>query len=145
MEPRNHSKNGAKPKSHTSRKIKNQINMKNFTKIMTVVGVIAIASLLLAFVPTSSADEGNEKFLTVRVIEAQSGLIGSFIIIVDENGKQETIELEKIGTKTASYVKNATQINNTLNSIGEKGYKLVGQSGGFDQFMLTTTYTFAKK
>jgi hypothetical protein len=119
--------------------------MKNFTKIMTVVGVIAIASLLLAFVTTSPENDGNEKTLTVRVIEAQGAFLGSFIVIVDENGKQETVELERLAAKRTPFVENAITINNTLNKITANGYKLVGQSGGNDQYCLTTTYTFVKK
>ena len=119
--------------------------MKNFTKIMTIVGVLAIASLLLAFVPTSPASGENEKFLTVKVIEAQGAALGSFMIIVDENGKEEIIDLARLATRKTPFVNNAIQINNTLNSIGAKGYKLVSQSGGNDQFCLTTVYTFVKK
>ena len=118
--------------------------MKNFTKIMTVVGVIAIASLLLAFVPTSP-NEGNEKILTVKVIEAQGAFLGSFIIIVDENGEQETVELERLVAKKSPFINNVVQINKTLNSIADKGYKLVSQSGGNDQYCLTTVYTFVKR
>jgi hypothetical protein len=137
-------KSRAKPKSHTSRKTKNQFNMKNFTKIMTVVGVIAIASLLLAFVPTSP-NEGNEKILTVRVVECQTAAVGSFITIVDESGKQEVVDLDRLGLKKNPYVSNMVKINNTLNSITDKGYKLVFTAGGGDQFIIYTTYTFVKK
>jgi len=144
MESRNHSKNGANPKSHTSRKIKNQSNMKNFTKIMAVVGVIAITSLLLAFVPTSP-NEGNEKILTVRVVECQTAALGSFITIIDENGKQEVIDLDRLALKKAPFVNNMVKINNTLNGITDKGYKLSYTTGGGDQFIIYTTYTFVKK
>ena len=112
---------------------------------MTVVGVIAIASLLLASVPTSPANGENEKILTVRVIEAQGAFLGSFIVIVDENGKQETVDLERLAAKKSPFIDNVVKINNTLNSITDKGYKLVAQSGGNDQYCFTTIYTFVKK
>jgi len=118
--------------------------MENIKKIMAIVGVIAIAALLLGFV-TNPSNEGNEKYLTVKVMEAQGAALGSFMIIVDENGNQETIVLEKLAAKKDPFVNNAIKINKTVNSIGEKGYKLVAQSGGNDQFCLTTTYTFVKK
>ena len=116
--------------------------MKNFTKIMTVVGVIAIASLLLAFVTTSPENEGNEKILSVRVFESQGF---SFMVIVDENGKQETVELAKLVAKKDPQISNIVLINKALNDIGTKGYKLVAQSGGNDVYCITTTYTFVKK
>jgi len=111
---------------------------------MSVVGLIAIAAVLLSFVSNSAGNEGNKKFLTVKVVETQGGL-GSFMMVVDENGKQETIELEKLAAKKAPFINNAIMINNTLNKIGDKGYKLVSQSGGGDQFCIFTTYTFIKQ
>ena len=144
MESRDH-KNGAKPKSHTSRKTKYQIYMENIKKIMAVVGIIAIAAVLLGSVASPSGNDENEKFLTMRVIEVQGAFLGSFIVIVDENGKQETIELDRLATKKEPFINNVTKINNTLNSISDKGYKLVSQSGGNDQYCLTTIYTFVKK
>jgi hypothetical protein len=119
--------------------------MENIKKIMAVVGIITIAALLLGFVTNPPANEGKEKFLTMRVTEAQGAALGSFIIIVDENGKQEIVELKRLATSKTPFINNAIQINNTLNSIGERGYKLVAQSGGNDSFVITTTYTFVKK
>ena len=116
----------------------------NVKKIMSVVGLIAITVVLLSFVSNSAGNEGNEKFLTVKVVETQ-GNLGGFMMIVDENGKQETIELEKLAAKKAPFVNNVIMINNTLNKIGDKGYKLVSQSGGGDQFCIFTTYTFVKQ
>jgi len=112
---------------------------------MSVVGVIAIASLLLASVPTHP-NEGNEKFLTVKVVESRGGTMGAgdcLIIIVDEKGQQETIELEKLTKKTT--ISNAVQINKTLNSIAEKGYTLSATSIGGDVYVIYTIYTFVKK
>jgi len=117
----------------------------NVKKIMVIVGVIAITSVLVGFVSNSSGNEGSEKYLTVKVIEASGAYLGSFMMIVDENGQQETIELEKLSTKKTSFVSNVVTINNTLNKIGDKGYKLVSQSGGGDQYCIFTTYTFVKK
>jgi len=56
MESRDH-KNGAKPKSHTSRKTKYQIYMENIKKIMAVVGIIAIAAVLLGSVASPSGND----------------------------------------------------------------------------------------
>ena len=112
---------------------------------MTIVGVIAIASLLLASVPTSPANGENEKILTVRVVECQTAALGSFITIIDENGKQEVIDLERLLLKKTPFVSNMVKINNTLNSITDKGYKLTHTTGGGDQFIIYTTYTFVKK
>ncbi|MDR2010314.1 MAG: hypothetical protein LBQ22_07520 [Bacteroidales bacterium] len=119
--------------------------MKNIKKFMIIAGIIVIAVLSLSLVSTSTGNEEAEKFLTVKVVETQGAAISSFIIIVDENGKQETVELTKLATKRDIFCDNVIQVNQTLNSIGEKGYKLVGQSGGNDQFSLTTVYTFVKK
>jgi hypothetical protein len=119
--------------------------MENIKKIMAVVGIITIAALLLGFVTNPSANDGNEQFLTIRVIEAQGAFLGSFIVIADENGKQEIIELEKLAAKKSPFINNVVKINSTLNSLAEKGYKLIAQSGGNDQYCLTATYTFVKK
>jgi len=119
--------------------------MENIKKIMAVVGIITIAALFLGFVTNPPASEGNEKILTVKVAEARGGTTissDSFIIIVDENGQQETIDLEKLNKKTT--VTNAVKINNTLNSIVDKGYKLVSTAGGGDVYIIYTTYTFVK-
>jgi len=119
--------------------------MTNFTKIMAIVGVLAIASLLLAFVPTSPASGENEKILTVRIVESQNGNISSFITIIDENGKQEVIDLDRLALKKAPFANNLVKINNTLNGIIDKGYKLSYTACGGDQFVIYTTYTFVKK
>jgi len=142
MESRDH-KNGAKPKSHTSRKIKYQIYMEKIKKIMAVVGIIAIAAVMLGFVTNPPANAGNEKILTVRTFESFTAAIGSTITIVDENGKLEVIELDRLSKKTAST--NLIKINSTLNSVTEKGYQLAFTAGGGDQFTIYTTYTFVKK
>ena len=119
--------------------------MENVKKIMVVVGVIAVTSLLLGAVSNSAENERDEQYLTVKVVEASGGFLGSFMMIVDENGKEETIELERLVAKKPPFVSNAIKITKTLNNIGEKGYKLVSQSGGGDQFCIYTTYTFVKK
>jgi len=113
---------------------------------MTIVGIVSISFLMLGFVSdaNTSANEENQKFLTMKVVETQVSY-GSFIIIADENGKQEVVELEKLQRK-ASFVNNVLTINKTLNRIGNNGYKLVSQSaGGSDQYFFVTTYTFVKK
>lgn len=112
---------------------------------MAIVGIIAFAALLTGFIANPQTNTENEKILTMRVIEAQGAFLGSFIVIVDENGKHETIELEKLAAKKDPFVKNLVKINSTLNEIAEKGYRLVSQSGGNDQYCLTTIYTFVKK
>ena len=117
--------------------------MRYFKNFMTIVGIIAITSIILGFVSDgNSANEKDQQFLTVRVFEATQ--VSSFIIIVDENGKQETVELEK-PVKKEPLISNVVKINKTLNSIGEKGYKLVSQSGAGDPYVILTTYTFVKK
>ena len=117
---------------------------KNITKIMAIVGVIAIAFLLSGFVTKSTANEENDKILTMRVIEA-IGSLGSFIVIVDEDGKQETIELDKIATKKDPFINNLVKINNTLNNITDNGYRLLSTSGGSGDAVIITTYTFVKE
>ena len=143
MEAGNHSKSGAKPKSHTSRKTKYQFYMENIKKIMAIVGLITITLILISFATKSTENEEAEKFLTMRVIEVgdQLGGINREIIIVDENGKIETIKLVKV-TKTAE---NTLIINNTLNNIAGKGYKLVFTTTGGNEMSLLSTYTFVKK
>ena len=107
--------------------------------------MVAITLLLVSFVTNSAGNEGNKEFLTVKVIEASGASLGSFMMIVDENGKEETIDLERLSTKKTTFTNNLVTINNTLNKIGDKGYKLVAQSGGGDQYCIFTTYTFVKQ
>jgi hypothetical protein len=114
--------------------------MENIKKIMAVVGLITITSLLLSFVHNADEQAENEEILIMRVVEASVGTNGS-ICIVDENGKSEKIELEKISKDVTL---NMVKINNALNDIAGRGYKLVSTAGGGDNYCVMTTYIFVK-
>ena len=115
--------------------------MEKIKKIMLVVGLITTTLLLSAFVNKATERSENEtEILTMRVVEATKGE-HSAITIVNENGKTEKINLEAV---PKGLVTNVAITNKALNSITEKGYKLVATAGSGDNFIIITTYTFVK-
>lgn len=117
-------------------------------KLKKITATLAISFLLFGITNISAEDNNstentqNQKILTMRVIEAMNGT-HSFITIVNENGKVEEIELDKLH-RNRTTTENLIKINKTLNQITDKGYKLAFTSGGGDQFVLVSTYTFIK-
>jgi len=111
--------------------------MEKIKKITLVVGLIIATLLVLAFVNKPA----EQSILTMRVVEATAGT-NSSISIVDENGKLEKIEL---GKPTKDISVNMVKINKALNSIIERGYRLVSTAGSGDNYVIVTTYTFVKE
>jgi len=117
--------------------------MEYIKKIMTVIGLITITSLLLGSVTKFSEDGGNENILTMRVVESTS--TRGNILIIDENGKSETIELKPLSKEDSM-----GKVTGTLNDIANRGYKLVSTVGTALEttsmsYSFQTTYIFVKK
>lgn len=64
------------------------------------------------------------------------------IVIIDEDGNTKEEKLLKF--KPGVFVENSKRIHEAINEVIEKGYKLVGTSGGAGQVFLITTFLFQK-
>jgi len=115
--------------------------MEKFKKTMVIVGVVTLSCLLLGFSTQPFKNAEDEKILIVRTVEVATGG-NSAITIVNEDGKMEKINLENLPKGISS---NVITINKALNSITEKGYRLISTSGSGDNVLTIATYTFVKK
>ena len=82
----------------------------------------------------------------MQVFETTATKPNDYILIVDENGKSETVE----ELKSPPSKENMEKITITLNSIADKGYKLVSTVGTAIEIInhnnnWYTTYVFVKK
>lgn len=106
---------------------------------------IVTAAILSFFLLSSFLTQQSEtKYLTVKTIEFYAGVFDSKINVVDENGKIEEFELEKLRSKNLG--DNAKKINDVFNNLSKKGYTLVNStSAGFGADGLLNTFIFEKK
>lgn len=106
-----------------------------------IVATFALAAILgiYGFTQTPTSNGG---ILTMRTTEMMNGLWDSSIIIVDEEGKVEKIDLKKL--KMGDLSRNVIPINENLNKIRSKGYQLFSIEQGIQDGMVMTTYTFEK-
>lgn len=110
--------------------------------IAAIISTILLVILIVSFKPSDSSLE----ILTVRVSEKvqMSGVIWESEIIIAEPN-QETKRISELGKLPKDNFSNLTTINNTLNQITAKGWKLNGvTSAAFDIQELVTIYTFTK-
>lgn len=107
--------------------------------------LISSVAVLLLFILSSFRDQASgPKYLTVKTIEFWSGVYDSKITVVDENGRAEEFELEKLRSKNLS--DNVKKINTVLNALSQKGYALVNStSSGWGQDGVLNTFIFEKK
>ena len=98
--------------------------MKNKSSILLLlcVAVLAFAGLT-AF---KTAQPATNKYIYMRVVEKTSGVFESGITIIHEDNTKEKIELKNLGLKYLSI--NVEVLNQTINKISNKGYKLVSVS-----------------
>lgn len=101
-----------------------------------------IISGFLIFSSFSQQEQSN-KYLLVKSVECWSGLVDSYIITIDENGKTEQIELEKFRPKNIA--SNAIKLNEVINKIGANGYELKSTTSTGDQNFIIKDYYFMKK
>ena len=106
---------------------------------------IGLAALLTFFLLSSfHSQQQSPNYLTVKTIEFYGGMFDSKITVVDENGKIEEFELDKLRAK--NLVENTKKINDVFNSLSKKGYVLVNStSAGFMTDGLLNTFIFEKK
>ena len=101
--------------------------------------MIIIVMAFAAFKP--APQPAVNKYATLTFWEPPNSLYKSEIIIIYEDGKTEEIDLTMAkNTKTA--VENTQKLNETINTVCNKGYKIVcvtSRAGGF-----LTTYTLEK-
>ena len=89
---------------------------------------------------TSAQEKG--KVLTVRTLEVVDDSYQGKIVIMEEDGKTSEIKLQRF--KPGVFVDNSKRIHEALNSVIERGYKIIGTSGGAGAVFLVTNYIFQK-
>ena len=103
-------------------------------------GLIIICSLFWSF---RTKTEGPKSLLTMRTSEVMNGLWDNSITIVSEDSKVEKIELKRL--KMGDLSQNLVLINENLNKITAKGYRLIATAEGGAEGIIMTTYTFEKE
>jgi hypothetical protein len=114
--------------------------MKTKQKVSITLAAILALFLLSSFLPQQT----ETKYLTVKTIEFYNAIYDSKITIVDENGKVEEFDLDKLRSKNLA--DNAKKVNDVFNNLSKKGYALINSttaSWGADGFI--STYIFEKK
>ena len=121
--------------------LKKTIIMKNkLIKLLpALLLMIIIVMVVAAFKPAPQT--GGNKYATLTFWEPTSNFYKTEIIITYEDGKTEEMELPRpSGAKSA--VENNQKVNETINTICNKGYKIVCVTSRFAGIM--TTYTLEK-
>lgn len=114
--------------------------MKILFKSKLTISIIAICGILLLSSFLNQQAKGN-KYLLMRVFEMPKGHpFDSKIIVVYEDGRTEEIQLER--SKADNTVIVAKKINETINTIAERGYELVTITSNGGQ---SYTYNFVKR
>ena len=108
-------------------------------KRIILLALIATSLFILTSFVTPQTDGG---LVTVRTLEVSNGIWDSKICIVYEDGKTEDVVLQKFRDHT--FNPNTVKINEVLNKLIGKGYKLVSSSSGNGDAILTNTFLFQK-
>jgi len=114
--------------------------MKNLSRILLVITLIALTSLITFGFSGTTDDEGS--IVIVRTTEVVNGIWDNSMTTVYPNGAVEKVELEKLRTKDLN--SNLLKINQHLNSIISNGYELNSVAGGNGEGIFVTTYTLSK-
>ena len=106
--------------------------------------IIASSLLLLAFKPASN---GDGTYATMRIYENFS-VVSSKIVITYANEESEIIELGPFKYNDQYMTDNNLVINKAMNSMANKGYRLVSSSSSgkinSNKSMKISTYIFEK-
>ena len=117
--------------------------MKNFQKSYLILTLLIIAIFTFYGFMEKETNDANGGILVMRTLETYNGIIDNSITIVDENGNQEIIELDRL--RRANHSKNVVTIAKQLNLLQSKGYQLLSSSSGVSEGKLVTTYVFSKE
>ncbi len=102
----------------------------------------AIIAGFFIFSSFSQQEQGN-KYLLVKSVECSNGLIDSYILTIDENGKTELLELEKF--RPRNIAANALKLNDIMNKVAAKGYELHSTTAIGEAAFSIKDYYFIKK
>ncbi len=107
--------------------------------------ILLAATIIAGFFIFSSfsQQEQSNKYLLVKSVECYSGLVDSYIMTVDENGKKEIVELEKF--RPRNIADNAIKLNEIINKVAANGYELESTIGTGDATFIIKDYYFIKK
>src|SRR5689334_1099981 len=113
--------------------------MKNRNFLFASLALILVLTLVFGF---KSKGESQSGILLMRTCETTLGARDNSIIIVNEEGGVEKIELKKLNLNDLA--ENFITINQCLNKIKAKGYKLISATDGSTETRIMITYTFEK-
>ena len=114
--------------------------MKNKKTIFAFITLSAIATILFGF---KSHNNLEHQLLTVRAFETYDLMAkANFMIIAYPDGTSERIELEKTKMDITG---NTLLINENLNKIKSKGYKLLSTATTGTHVYVITTVIFEKE
>ena len=116
-----------------------------------IISLIVIAVIILAGVTLTAFNsapgegpnpEAGDGYVVVKATEIY-GTKPSSLVIIYEDGNIEEIQLNKLDAKKMGV--NLLIIQNKLNEIKGKGYKLVSSHGGNSDNIICSTYIFEKE
>ncbi len=116
--------------------------MKKVTRLPILAGLAILAALVLGFTAKKEQEKG---IATMRTVETMNNLIGAnSITIAYADGVVERIDLKR--NKISDQTQNIALINENLNKITSKGYRLISTNGStFTDGIFMTTYLFEKE
>lgn len=115
--------------------------MKKVTRLPILAGLAILAALVLGFTAKKEQEKG---IATMRTVETMNNIVwDNSITIAYEDGVVEKIDLKR--TKMSDHTHNLTLINENLNKITSKGYRLISTNGSTVEGIFMTTYVFQKE
>lgn len=116
--------------------------MKKVTRLPILAGLAILAALVFGF---TAKKEQEKSIATMRTVESMNTLVGANnITIAYADGVVEKIDLKR--TKISDQTQNIALINENLNKITSKGYRLISTNGStLVEGIFMTTYLFEKE
>lgn len=116
--------------------------MKKVMRLPILAGLAILAALVFGFTAKKEQEKG---IATMRTVETMNGIAwANSITIAYADGVVEKIDLKKM--KTSDQPQNIALINENLNKITSKGYRLISTNGSsLAEGIFMTTYLFEKE
>lgn len=111
-------------------------------KTKPIAYIIVLLILGLFFLNFTKGQQISKKYLTVRTVEYFTGGGDAKIVIINETGKIEEVELGKY--RGAGLGENGMKINSVLNNISNKGYELHSASSCGGDGSISQIFIFSK-
>lgn len=115
--------------------------MKKVTRLPILAGLAILAALVFGFTTKKEQEKG---IATMRTVETMNSIVwDNSITIAYADGVVEKINLKKM--KISDQTHNLALINENLNKITSKGYRLISTNGSTVEGIFMTTYLFEKE